>query len=296
MTAESPKNENNNHIIEKLFEYDDYRSFLKDYFDEQRRLKSFFSHRYFAQKAGFSSHSFCAYLMEGKRNLTFDSVRKLIKGMSLAGKKAQYFEALVFYNQAKTANDKEQHLRSLQRIRRSTEFYRLNPKQASYYDHWYLPVLRELAVYAEWGGDFTRLGRLVRPAISADEARKGIQKLIEIELLQENPDGSYSQPSLVISAETIPGYVLRGARRDMILRAIEASDHYSRDERHLSYSVLATSRKVYEQASQMLDEVRKKILVLAMEDEQVDGIYAVNLNLFPLSQPIHKDSEKGDKK
>jgi uncharacterized protein (TIGR02147 family) len=297
MTAENEKkNENANFIIEKLFEYDDYRSFLKDYFEEQRRLKSFFSHRYFAQKAGFSSHSFCAYLMEGKRNLTFESIRKLIKGMSLGGKKAQYFEALVFYNQAKTAQDKEQHLKSLQRIRRSTEFYKLNPKQAAYYDHWYLPVLRELAVYSDWKDDYTRLGRMVRPALSADEARKGIQTLLDIELLVKNADGSYSQPSLVISAESIPGYVLRGARRDMILRAIEASDYYNRDERHLSYSVLATSRRVFDQATQLLDEVRKKILLLAMEDETVDGIYAVNLNLFPLSHPIAaQDSEKGDK-
>lgn len=283
--------ENANKTVEHLFEYDDYRSFLKDYFDEQRRLKSFFSHRYFAQKAGFSSHSFCAYLMEGKRNLTFESIHKLVKGMGLSGKRAQYFEALVFYNQARTAQDKETHYRALQRIRRSTEFYRLNNKQTAYYDHWYLPVLRELAVYSTWGGDFAKLAKLVRPSITVEEAKKGIQTLIDIELLKDNGDGTYFQPSLVVSAEKIPGYVFRSARREMILRAIEASDHYTPQERHMSYSILATSKKVFDQASQMLDEVRKKILVLAMEDDDVDGVYALNLHLFPLSQSIPKQGD-----
>lgn len=284
--------EEGNVTIEHLFEYDDYRAFLKDYFEEQRKIKAYFSHRYFAQKAGFSSHSFCAYLMEGKRNLTFESIHKIVKGIGLNAKRAQYFEALVFYNQALTAEDKEKFHKEMQSIRRSTEFYRLNTKQVAYYDHWYLPVLRELVIYTNWQGDYTKLAKMVKPAITVDEAKSGVQTLLDIELISKNDDGGYTQPALVVTAEKIPGYVIRGARREMILRAVEASDYYPPSERHLSYSILATNKKVFDQASQMLDEVRKKILVLAMEDDDVDGVYALNLHLFPLSQPISKTGER----
>lgn len=45
--------------IDKLFDYDNFRTFLKDYFEEQKRMRAVFSHRFFAAKAGFSSSSYC---------------------------------------------------------------------------------------------------------------------------------------------------------------------------------------------------------------------------------------------
>ncbi len=277
---------NANSLAERIFEYDDYRTFLVDFFEEQKRLKSFFSHRYFAQRAGFSSHSFCAYIMEGKRNLSHGSIKKMLKGLGLDGKKAQYFEALVFYNQSKSTSDREESFKLLQRIRKSTDFYRVNSKQISYYDHWYYPVVREAAVYANWGGDFAKLGKLIRPSITAEQAREAVETLVAIQLLQREADGTYLQPALVVTAEKLPGYVFKNARREFYQRGVEASDSIPKEERHLAYTVLAMSNATFQEAARMLDEVRKKILVLALEDEQVDGVFDLNMQLFPLTQPI----------
>lgn len=275
-----------NHISDRIFEYDDYRSFLRDFFEEQRRLKSFFSHRYFAQKAGFNSHSFCSYIMDGKRNLSFESIRKMVRGVGITGKKAKFFETLVFYNQSKDMKDREDHYFLLQRIRRSTEFFKLHQKHITYYDHWYYPVLRELAIYSDWKGDYRKIGKMLRPSLTADEARKGIENLVDIGLLEKVSAGTYKQNSPLLSAEGIPGFVFKEARRNILLRALEASDHYDKSERHMAYSILATSKDVYNEATKLLDETRKRILVMAMEDEQVDGIWAINMNLFPLSHNI----------
>ena len=106
-------------VIDKLFDYDNYRILLKDYFEEQRELKSFFSHRYFAQRAGFGSHSFCAYIMDGKRNLSHTSIPKMVKGLGLKGKKAEYFTTLVNYNQSRNEKDRDVYYKALQRLRKS---------------------------------------------------------------------------------------------------------------------------------------------------------------------------------
>ena len=135
-----------NQIVERIYEYDNYRSFLKDYFTEQKRCRNCFSYRFFAQRAGFASSSFCAHVIDGKRNLTSDSLRKMIRGLKLNGKAASYFEALVSFNQAKTVEDREHWFRVLERLRKSTLFYKVNHKQYAYYDEWYYPVVRELAV------------------------------------------------------------------------------------------------------------------------------------------------------
>ena len=111
-----------NIIVEKVYEYDNYRFFLKDYFVEQKRLKSVFSHRHFAKRAGFASSSFCAHVIDGKRQLTEKSLKKILKGLSIRGRKATYFRYLVMYNQAITVEDREHYFKKLDRIRKNTEF------------------------------------------------------------------------------------------------------------------------------------------------------------------------------
>ena len=273
-------------VIDRLFDYDNYRILLKDYFEEQRELKSFFSHRYFAQKAGFGSHSFCAYVMEGKRNLSHASIPKMLKGFGLKGKKGEYFTTLVEYNQSRNEKDRNVYYKALQRLRKSTSFYKINRKQFSYYDEWFYPVIRELAVYSDWEGDFEFLARQLRPEITVSEAQKAVKTLLEIGLLEMNDEGIYHQPNQVVTATNVPGFVFKNARREFIKKAIEASEHYSKSERHITYTTLAMSKETYDQATKLIDDVRKKILVLATEDKKVDGIYSLNAQLFPLSQPI----------
>ena len=69
--------------IDKLFDYDDYRRFLQDYFDEQKKMRAVFSHRFFAAKAGFRSSSFCLNVFRGRFNLTPKSIEKMTKAMGL---------------------------------------------------------------------------------------------------------------------------------------------------------------------------------------------------------------------
>jgi uncharacterized protein (TIGR02147 family) len=278
-----------NGIVDRIFEYDNYRQFLKDFFQEQRTLKNFFSHRYFAQRAGFGSHSFCAYIMDGKRNLSHNSIKKMIKGIGIRGKKASFFETLVLYNQCDTVPDKEKFFKSLQRIRKSTEFYKVNEAQLAYYDQWYYPVLRELVVYSDWKNDYKKLCSLMRPAITPEQARKAVETLLEIKMLSQSDDGIYTQSSQVVTAEKIPSYVYKNSRKEFILKAIDASDNFVKSERHIAYSILAMSDSTFAEAKKLLNEVRKKILVLAMEDEQVDRIFSLNAQLFPLSHALPKN-------
>ncbi|MBD3243551.1 MAG: TIGR02147 family protein [Chitinivibrionales bacterium] len=273
-------------ISEQVFRYDNYRFFLRDYFREMKRMKAVFSHRYFAQKAGFASSSFCAHVIEGKRNLTHESLRKMLRGLGLGGKAASYFEALVHYNQAKTLEDREHFFRVLERLRKSTEFYKIHQKQFAYYDEWYYPVIRELAVYADWGGDYDKLARLVRPSVTPDKARKALETLVDIGLLVRRNDGSYAQCAETVSAETVPSAVTRKTRKEFILRAIEAMERMPVDDRHVASATVALSEERYRELLERLNELRKEILEAAMDDDAVEGVYHFNFQAFPLSMPL----------
>lgn len=55
-------------VIERLFEYDDYRKFLQDYFEELKNQSAVFSHRFFAAKADFKTSSYCLNVIRGRLN------------------------------------------------------------------------------------------------------------------------------------------------------------------------------------------------------------------------------------
>ncbi len=270
----------------RVYEYENYRCFLKDYFREQKQLRATFSHRNFARRAGFSSSSFCAHVIEGKRNLTEKSVKKIIRGLRLSGRAAAFFENLVFYNQAKSIEDRERHFREMERLRKASEFYRINQDQFAYYDEWYYPVIRELVVHSDWEGDYNQLAQQVRPAITPEKARKAVGTLVDIGLLVENTDGTFSQKHQSVTAGGVPSAVTRKVRKEYLLRALEATEELPVDQRHISGLSVAMSEQLYRKTIAMIDEIRVRILHEAeAEDESlVDGVYQINMQAFPLTQ------------
>ncbi|HSQ40643.1 MAG TPA: TIGR02147 family protein [Fibrobacteraceae bacterium] len=276
-----------------VFEYDNYRFFLRDFL-QGKKLQGL-SVRSFARRCGFSSHSFLIHVLKGERNLRMDSVERLLPALDLEGREALYFRSLVHFNQAKTVQDLERYGSELRLLREKSPFARVRNDQWEYYSQWYLPVLRELAVFAPWGGDYTLLGKWVRPAITARMAREGVELLVRIGLLKKMASGHFSLRDELVSAEGVPGVIFRDVRGQYLLRAMEASQNLGREDRHVSYAVLGTSRRAFERISQKMDELRIELLESFAKGEPVECVYAVNFQAFPVSSFWGAPQERGKK-
>ena len=174
-------------------------------------------------------------------------------------------------------------MQELKRLRGQSSFAKVRESQYAYYDRWYLPILRELVVHGNWNGSFSKLAKLVRSPISAKEAQDGVELLLRIGLIKRIAGGRYAQVDSLVSAEGIPGVVLRQARTEYMLRAIEATETLSKTERHASYAVIGTTRKKFEEYSQRMDELRREFLQSLDSAEPVECVYAVSFQAFPLT-------------
>lgn len=271
-------------LNEKIWEYADYRQALGDFLVAERALRPQFSLRWFAQRAGFSSHSFPGLLVAGKRNLGEEGLERLAKALRLKGRAATYFRALVRHNQSKTPADRETTLEALKKLRAGRDAHRLRKDQWEYYDRWWHPVVRELVVYSDWRGEAGRLAGMLSPPITAEQARLSIELLQRLGLVVQVKDGRWSQTDGVVSAVDVPGAVLREARTQYLLRAVEASERLPPTERHASWAVLAMGRKTFQEISRLLDEARQRALAEAVLDPEVDGVYVVSLQAFPIGR------------
>ncbi|GEM_PF-842276 len=274
-----------NQAIRRLFEYDSYRTFLRDYLEEERKRRPGFSQRSFAAKLGWKSTGAMSLVLSGSRNMGEGPLQALPAALGLVGRPAAFLVALVRHNQADDLDSREKTLHELKRLRKGGRFAKTSSAQFPYWEEWYQVVIRELAVHLRWDGDFAKLGASVVPPISADKARRSVERLCSIGLLEKLPDGTYRQADPVVSAEGAPGALLREFKREMVLRGLQAMDDLPPARRHFSTSTISMSRASFRRLCQRIDELRAEFLEGAAEEEP-EIVFQANFQVFPVSQPL----------
>ncbi len=271
-------------VVENIYEYDNFRFFLKDFFSEQKEIKNFFSHRFFAQRAGFRSPTTCTYAIDGRRNLSPTKIRQFSKGLGLKGKREKYFELLVNFNQSKSVEDKEIYYKELHTIRKKASSYFIEEKQKNYFEKWYYQVIRELVVIEEWNGDYYKLAKSVRPEITASQAEEAVHVLLDSGLV-ENINGEYRQKEEHINSANLPMYIKRQVRRDFLRFGVEAADNVPPNKRHITFTTLAMNADTYKTVSVMFEEFAQKVIGLVDDqDGKSDKVFQMLLELFPVSK------------
>lgn len=277
-------------IIERLFDYDDYRKFLQDYFEEQKNLSAAFSHRYFAAKAGFKTSSYCLNVIRGRFKLTRKSAEKIAAALGLGNIQREYFFALVDFNQAEQIENKNKIWEQILQIRKTAEFTHLTNREQTYFSKWYNPIVRELAVCSDWNGDFRALARMVVPPITANEARDAVQNLLELDLLKKVGE-HYEETSLMVDASNVSPIALHQIRRDYIQHAMRAVESVPRDEQYAAFTTLAMSEETFKYVVDVMKDARKKIMTKVANDTNVERVYEMMFMTFPMSKKIEKEEK-----
>ncbi|MCB9495509.1 MAG: TIGR02147 family protein [Fibrobacteria bacterium] len=274
--------------MRSLFEYDSYRRFLADFFRSRKEASRSFSYRSFARKAGFSSCGFCHQVVSGDRNLTPEASEKMILGLGISGRRAEYFKALVRYEQSERKDEKEKAWAEVNHLRKDSAFFRANRSHWRYYEHWWLPVLRNLVVHAPWGGDLALLAELVDPPITEAQARQGVALLEELDLVERDPSGRWRQTTTLLSSADIPAEIKVETRSETLRLGLESLTRHDPSVRHASYYTLGLRRASYLRLLEKIEELNTQAATLAADDQDVDRVYELAVLLYPLSKPLGK--------
>jgi len=270
-------------FVNSIYKYEDYREFLREYFDYQKRAKKSFTRRYFSEKAGFSSHSFCNYILSGKRNLSYKSLQKFIKGLELKGPKAKYFELLVLYNQSDSQDEIERYYNELDKIRKKVSFKGLDNRQSDYFKEKYHPIVRELAVHSNWDGDYTALAKMVRPSITTTQAKESVEMMLELEILN-CVDGNYSFVDENIDGSNVPMFLKKKARREIFENAVISLDSMSPDMRYAACTTFSADEKTYLKINELYSKFKEEFIDLINNSEENSNVYQIVFGNIPVSK------------
>ncbi|MBI2981341.1 MAG: TIGR02147 family protein [Deltaproteobacteria bacterium] len=269
-----------------LFNYLNYRHFLKDYYHEQKKKKgSLFSFRSFARQAGLSSPNFLQLVMEGKRNLGPEGVRSFMKALHLNKEATSFFEALVHFNQATKDSERNQWYEKLARSRRYKEIRQIEKDYFVYYSRWYYAAVRELVLLPEFKEDPEWIARRLSPPVTVREAKVALELLLEIGFLKRDPSGRLAQADRNIStAREVASLAVANFHREMIQKGMESIERTPADRRDISSLTVALSREKFEEAKRRIQEFRRELNVLLSEDNRVDSVYQINFQSYNLTK------------
>lgn len=267
-----------------VFEFRDYRQFLRAYYEAGKADGQAVTLRAFSKRAGLRSPNYLKLVMDGSRNLTPPLAARFAEAAGLRADAAEYFCELVAFNQAKTAVERGRAYERLRRFPRYRKVYKLDAAQESYHSSWYLPALRELVAHRSFKEDPRWIGKQLLPSISPREAERALATLLELGLLERDANGRLVQRDLLVETPDGPlGYHVVNYHRSMMERAAAALDVVPRDEREIAALTLCLSEAQVAELKQRVERFREELLQLYTTGPDASRIIQLNLQMFPLS-------------
>ena len=270
--------------MKPIVEYSDFRQYMLDYYEERKR-RSVFSWREFSKIAGFTSSSYMKVVCDGKSKLSRIGVERTGAAMGLVGFEMEYFRAMVEFGQASTEEKKKVAYENMLAIAKVHKVRVLEGDLFEFYDSWQNPVVRELAPLMP-GATPGEIAKKCYPEMTAAEVQQSLNFLTKAGLLKKAGDSAFVQAETSITGTPdATRLALRGMHRQMSKLATPALD-LPVEQRNFSGVTMGVSRESYERIVKVLDECRRQIIAIAADDKDIDQVYRLNLQLFPLTKNV----------
>jgi uncharacterized protein (TIGR02147 family) len=276
-----------------VFEYDNYRDFVRDFYLFSKANNKKFSHRLFARLAGFKSSNFIKFIIDKKSNVSTESAENLAKAMKLSGAETDFFINLVHFNQAKSSEEKHRYAQELMGRKTSRKIFPLREAVFNYTSKWYLSVLRGLVGLPGFVEDTQWIAKNIFPSLTEAEVRKGFEDLLKLGLVIRDPAGKLTQTSAnIASKDEVAFSSVAQFHRQMMARASESIDRTPREKRDISGMTIGMSPETAAKIKEMTQNFRKEIVEIAAQDENATAVYQLNIQLFPLIEIDHPAKDK----
>ncbi|MCB0404107.1 MAG: TIGR02147 family protein [Bdellovibrionales bacterium] len=264
-----------------IYDFTDYRDFLKDRYRQLKETDPAFSFRYFSKQAGFGSPNYLKLVMDGKRNLSDEAIGKFAKGLRLDSHESEYFKFMVGYNQCEDRIKKEVYEAKLHYLRELFKVKELIPEHYDYYHDWYHAAIREMIHNKGTvrNNPVVIAGKL-SPQISEEDAAKSISLLKKLGYVVENGNGDL-QPGQGTETAVAGAEMAQKIYHEQMaeLAAKSLYTQGSETQEFESVTVALPANKVAE-----LKQKIKELVAEVSHEHGGEQVYQFNVQLFALTQ------------
>jgi uncharacterized protein (TIGR02147 family) len=282
-----------NGLMPSIFDFTDYRRFLRDYYAWAKIHKKGFSHRSFLGTAGMAGSAYLKRVMEGQHDLTPDSIAKFSLALGLSSQEKLYFESLVSFNQAQTLADKDRFFKRLMDVKSPHKTATLEPAQYEFYSDWYNVAIREILAFIPYQNNAEEISRHLTPTVAPGKVKKAIELMQRLGIVSQGPDGAWRASTTLLKTDpSVQSLLIPRFHQAMAKLGLEAIERYKKEERYFSGSTLSVSPEMYGVIIEKIRALRADILDYVASGEEPEQVYHLNMQLFPLTTGPRKRGRK----
>ncbi|MBN1577042.1 MAG: TIGR02147 family protein [Chitinispirillaceae bacterium] len=277
-------------VLPNIFEYIDFKQYLVDLYKAKRSIEPGFTHAYVCHKLGQpNSRSFFNNIISGRKKLTSSFVELLIRIFNLGTVESKFFRALVNYNQASGADEKEFYFDQIVQLNQ-TPCTLIDKDTYEYYKKWYHSTIRSLLAIIDFKNDYKSLAGKLCPAITSKQARESIALLKRLGMVESDADGCLRPVDKVLSTgQSSHDDILRHYQVQCLELGKQAVLNDENQPCHTTTHTVFVSDIGYRRILNRLEQCRSEIRSIIHKDEAPSTrVYQVNLQLFPKTKAAGK--------
>jgi uncharacterized protein (TIGR02147 family) len=269
-----------------IYNYLDYRKFLKELLKYKKEENPKFSHRYIISKLDISSSGYLINVIANKSSLNIQRAIQIGRILGLSAMENNYFKKLILFDKAKTIEEKNEYYKQIIDYRKRKVRF-INGDQFTLFSKWYFVVIREMLHAIDFKDNYSNLAKAITPSISKIEAEKAISILKELKLIEINENGFYKPiDKAIATGDDISARDVTNYQSKMINLSQFALEAVPIKEREISGLTLSISNEKFQLIKSEIQEFRKRMLQIASEDSNPERIFRCNFQLFPLSDDL----------
>ncbi|MEM9067432.1 MAG: TIGR02147 family protein [Myxococcota bacterium] len=269
--------------LPRIFDYLDYRAYLRRYYAVKKSAGRGFSFRAFSRRAGLKAPNHLKRVMEGERNLSPETAAKYAEALQLTGDEAAYFVDLVTFNQARSHAERSAAYQRLTGFRGYRKAHKLELAHAAYHSEWFIPAIREMVARPDFRPEAAWIAPRMRPRITQQDASRALDVLFDLGLLEHQGEKvAMGEPVASTGPETT-GMHIGAYHRAMLDRAAASIDEIPALERDISSLTLCVGENGLQLIKRRIQELRKELIAMAITEDEGDQVIQVGFQLFPLT-------------
>ena len=278
-----------------IYNYTDYRVFLKDHFDLKKRNNPRFTFSVWAGQIGVANRAVLSNIVNGKRNPGPSVSAKISDYFSFSEQQKVYFQDLIALK--KVEKRPELALAIMQKLKKNSPNKSIKFVDEAVYNtisSWHYITIREMILLPHFQEDEAWIQDKLAYKVSLYEIKKCLSDLLELDLVKRNEStGKLETTTTVLQSTTdIPIEGLKKYHSSMIEFAKDSIRNVDLDKRDITARTMNIPEASLPQLKEYIKEFRSKCEDLFAQNTSDSKTYQLNVQLFPLMNELFIEPER----
>ena len=278
----------------QVFDYQNYREYLRDYYLAQKKEKAGFTYARFSLLAGLGSPNYFKLIMDGQKNLTNENLVRFCHALKLGDLESEYFETLVYFNQAKNNIERDYYQQRLKRIKKRTGQGRERVLEEYEFDvmsNWLYSAILVMTNIKSFRENPEFIKQRLFDLVSEEEVTKVLSTLQKLGLTKRDEDGRLRQTTKTIKTKADFGRLAaRNFYEGLLTRAVKGFQLSEPHEREFGAYLVGISEKQMPELKKRVRAFMADLYEWALQNPDPEEVYALTFGAFPLT--IHYQRAK----